>query len=93
MFPNSCAIATAKAMTKPRPPGETRYGNDLLRVPSLHKQGHALSIAFTVAMLLAPDGKLASIVAIVPDETKRWADERDLRRHIAALEAGSAKSF
>ena len=33
--------------------GETRYGNDVLKVPAVHKDGHALSIAFTVAMLFA----------------------------------------
>jgi PAS domain S-box-containing protein len=38
--------------------GQTRYGNDLLRVPALHKDGRTLSIAFTVAMLHAPDGKV-----------------------------------
>jgi len=70
--------------------GQTRYGNDLLRVPALHKEGHPLSIAFTVAMLYTPDGKVSSIVAIVRDETKRWGEERDMRRRIAELEAKSA---
>jgi hypothetical protein len=27
---------------------QTRYGNDVLRVPAVHKDGHTLSIAFTV---------------------------------------------
>ena len=72
--------------------GQTRYGNDLLRVPALHKEGHPLSIAFTVAMLYTPDGKVSAIVAIVRDETARWGDERDMRRRIMELEAKAAAS-
>ena len=72
--------------------GQTRYGNELLRVPALHKEGHPLSIAFTVAMLHAADGKVSAIVAIVRDETKRWTEERDLRRRIGELEAKAGAS-
>ena len=67
--------------------GQTRYGHDLLRVPALHKEGRPLSIAFTVAMLYTPDQEVSAIVAIVRDETKRWTDERDMRKRIAELEA------
>ena len=67
--------------------GETRYGADVLRVPALHKEGKPLSIAFTVAMLHTPDGKVSSIVAIVRDETVRWAEERALKAKVAQLEA------
>ena len=67
--------------------GQTRYGNDLLRVPALHKEGHPLSIAFTVAMLHGDDGKVSAIVAIVRDETARWSEERDMRSRIKELEA------
>ena len=66
--------------------GQTRYGNELLRVPALHKEGHPLSIAFTVAMLHAADGKVSAIVAIVRDETKRWDEEREMRARVKALE-------
>jgi len=67
--------------------GETRYGNDVLRVPALHKDGRPLSIAFTVALLRTPDNKVSSIIAVVRDETARWTEERDLRRRLAELEA------
>ena len=67
--------------------GETRYGTDVLRVPALHKEGKPLSIAFTVAMLHTPDGKVSSIVAIVRDETVRWAEERALKAKVAQFEA------
>jgi PAS domain S-box-containing protein len=67
--------------------GETRYGADLLRVPALHRDGRPLSIAFTVAMLHAPDGAVTAIVAVVRDETARWTEERNLRQRITQLEA------
>jgi signal transduction histidine kinase len=67
--------------------GQTRYGNDLLRVPALHKEGHPLSIAFTVAMLRGEDGKVSAIVAMVRDETARWNEERELLGRVKELEA------
>src|SRR5262245_61332914 len=42
--------------------GHTRYGSEVLRVPALHKDGRALSIAFTVALLDVP-GTAARIIA------------------------------
>lgn len=72
--------------------GETRYGSDLLRVPALHKEGKPLSIAFTVAMLHDPEGKVSSIIAIVRDETVRWTDERAMKTKLAQLEAKVAST-
>src|SRR5829696_3532073 len=65
--------------------GQTRYGADVLRVPALHKDGRALSIAFTVA-LVDSNNDSRTIVAIVRDETQRWNEERELRRRLAAFE-------
>jgi len=70
--------------------GVTKYGNDLLRVPAIHKDGRSMSIAFTVAMLFEPDGKVGAIVAIIRDETARFAEDRALRKRITELEAQSA---
>lgn len=70
--------------------GETRYGADVLRVPALHKEGKPLSIAFTVALLHAPDGEVSAIVALVRDETERWSEERKLRARVAQLETAQA---
>lgn len=69
--------------------GQTRYGTEVLRVPALHKDGRALSIAFTVALLHAGDGGIRAIAAIVRDETTRWEEEHALRRRLAELEARS----
>jgi PAS domain S-box-containing protein len=67
--------------------GKTRYGNDTLRVPAVHKDGHTLSIAFTVALLMSADNKVAGIAAIVRDESDRFAAERELRKRLMELEA------
>ena len=70
--------------------GTTKYGNDLLRVPATHKDGRAMSIAFTVAMLFGADQKVSAIVAIIRDETTRFAEERALKKRVAELEAQAA---
>ena len=69
--------------------GQTRYGNDVLRVPAVHKDGRSLSIAFTVALLTAPDGRVTGIGAVIRDETARFQEERALRKRVAELEAQS----
>ena len=66
--------------------GETRYGNDLLRVPALHRDGSRRSIAFTVALLTGVDGGVGGIVAVIRDETARRAEEQELRERIRALQ-------
>jgi PAS domain S-box-containing protein len=66
--------------------GQTRYGADVLRVPALRKDGKRISIAFSVALLRAPDGRVTGIAAIVRDETARWEEEQQMRRRLAELE-------
>ncbi|ABS65746.1 PAS domain-containing protein [Xanthobacter versatilis] len=67
--------------------GVTRYGTSLLRVPAVHKDGHALSIAFTVALVHSADGKPTHVAAVIRDETERWKEERNLQKRVAELEA------
>ena len=67
--------------------GETRYSHDVLRVPAVHKDGRALSIAFTVGLLYGPQHKVTGILAVIRDETTRDAEERNLRKRIAELES------
>jgi PAS domain S-box-containing protein len=67
--------------------GITKYGHDVLRVPAVHKDGHTLSIAFTVSMLRSPDGKVSHIVAVVRDESARFAEDRNLRKRLMELES------
>ena len=70
--------------------GETRYAHDVLRVPAVHKDGRALSIAFTVALLRDAQGKVAGIVGVIRDETARFAEERNFRKRLAELEGTMA---
>jgi PAS domain S-box-containing protein len=72
--------------------GTTRYGHDVLRVPAVDKAGRAMSIAFTVAMLFGPDGKVSAIASVIRDETSRFAEDRALRRRVIELEAQLAGS-
>jgi PAS domain S-box-containing protein len=66
--------------------GITKYGTDLLRVPALHKDGRPMSIAFTVA-LLSGAGAPNAILAIVRDDTVRFAEERALKKRVTELQA------
>ena len=66
--------------------GETRYAHDVLRVPAVHKDGRALSIAFTVGLLFGPRREVKGILAVIRDETAHFAEERDLRKRLAELE-------
>jgi signal transduction histidine kinase len=45
-----------------------------------------LSIAFTVGVLLGQERKVTGLVAVIRDDTKRFAEERDLRKRLAELE-------
>ncbi|MCA9143866.1 MAG: PAS domain S-box protein [Planctomycetaceae bacterium] len=72
--------------------GKTKYGKEVLRVPAIHKDGHKLSIAFTIAILRSPNNGIESIVAIVRDETERWDEERELRRRLEKADGRTAAS-
>ncbi|MBC8751234.1 MULTISPECIES: PAS domain-containing protein [Paraburkholderia] len=67
--------------------GETRYGNDVLRVPAVHKDGRSMSIAFTVALLRSQQNEFTGIVAVIRDKTARFQQDRVLRKRLAELEA------
>jgi PAS domain S-box-containing protein len=68
--------------------GHTQYGNRLLEVPALHRDGHTFSIAFTVTLLThageqRPDG----IAALIRDDTARREELRSLRDRLAARDS------
>ncbi len=67
--------------------GVTKYCTTLLRVPAAPRDGTSMSIAFTVAMLHAPDGKPAAVAAVIRDETSRFNEDRALRKRLVDLEA------
>ena len=70
--------------------GETRYAHDVLRVPAVHRDGRALSIAFTVGLLKSPQGTVTGIVAAIRDETQSFNEKRDLLKRLAECEGNKA---
>lgn len=73
--------------------GHTDYGDRLLEVPALHRDGQRLSIAFTVTLLHRP-GQTApyAIAAVLRNDTERWHEQRRLRDEVAALQVSDASS-
>lgn len=67
--------------------GITKYGASVLRVPAVHKEGHMLSIAFTVSLMHDTSGAVSAIVAVVRDESIKFAEERALKKRISELES------
>ncbi len=64
--------------------GETKYGEQLLEVPALHRDGRPLSIAFTVTLVECEMG-VSGVAAVVRDETAHWQERRQLRAELDAL--------
>jgi len=71
--------------------GETRYGDSLLAVPALHRDGRRLSIAFTVIPLHDGLGRMTGIASIIRDVTESWQKEQTLRKRLAELESCSGQ--
>jgi signal transduction histidine kinase len=67
--------------------GTTKYGKQTLRVPAVHKDGHTLSIAFTIAMLRDEHHQVSGVVAVIRDETTRFLEEKELKKRLAELES------
>jgi len=70
--------------------GETRYAHDVLRVPAVHKDGRALSIAFTVGLLHGPQQEVMGIAAVIRDETQSFTEKRNLLKRLAECEGNIA---
>lgn len=63
--------------------GETKYGaGDLLSVPALHKDGHRISIQFSILPLKAAGGGLDGIAAIMRDVTADFEERKRLRQEL-----------
>jgi PAS domain S-box-containing protein len=72
--------------------GYSRYADKLLSVPATHRDGHRLSIEFSVALLRDEADEIVAISAIMREVTDRREAEKALRAKLAELEirAGSA---
>jgi PAS domain S-box-containing protein len=55
--------------------GVTSYGQRLLAVPAMRKDGQRISIEFSIALLKDERGEVAGAVAVVRDVTARWQAE------------------
>lgn len=68
--------------------GQSRYGADeVLSVPAVTKSGETLSIQFTVVPVLAADGGVDGIVAILRDATATFRELKRLRKLAARAAA------
>lgn len=71
--------------------GHTSYGDRLLEVPALHRDGRTLSIAFTVTLIQhSTDERPSAIAAVLRDDTERWQERKRMRDEIAALRSSHA---
>ena len=71
--------------------GKSRYGEgETLAVPALRQDGATISIEFTIVPLKSEAGKMAGIIAIMRDVTKRFEELRTLRRKLATPEHTSS---
>jgi PAS domain S-box-containing protein len=66
--------------------GETRYGNELLKVPALRKDGKKLSIEFSILLLRDRQNKIIGSAAVMRNVTERWQHEKDLKGRLKAIE-------
>lgn len=66
--------------------GHTSYGEKLLSVPATHRDGHRLSIEFSVALLRDDRARIVGISAIMREVTERRNEETALRSRLAAVE-------
>jgi PAS domain S-box-containing protein len=71
--------------------GVTSYGQRLLAVPAMRKDGERISIEFSIALLKDERGEVTGAAAVVRDVTARWQAERELRRRLAALEESAGR--
>ena len=66
--------------------GKTDYGDQVLRVPALRKDGRRFSIAFTVGLLQKTDGQVEGIFAVMRDDTEAFNTHKALRDRVKELE-------
>ena len=66
--------------------GETRYGNELLKVPALRKDGKKLSIEFSILLVRDRQNQIIGSAAIIRNVTERWKKEKALNEKLKSLE-------
>jgi PAS domain S-box-containing protein len=66
--------------------GESRYGNELLKVPAIHKDGKRISVEFTIILIRGHRNEILGSAAIIRDITERWQHEKELKERLKFLE-------
>ncbi|RUM97144.1 PAS domain S-box protein [Pseudaminobacter arsenicus] len=71
--------------------GTSRYGaGDVLSVPGLHKDGHRISVEFTITLLVGAGAEIRGMVAVMTDVTKRFEELKSLRKKLTSQALSSA---
>jgi PAS domain S-box-containing protein len=71
--------------------GVTRYGQELLAVPAIRKDGRRISIEFSIALLRDDGGAPQGTAAIIRDVTARWEREHAARTQPGPTTAPGAR--
>ena len=66
--------------------GKTRYGNELLKVPALRKDGKRLSVEFTIIIVRGHRNEIFGSAAIMRDVTENWQQAKELKERLKFLE-------
>lgn len=66
--------------------GKTRYGNELLKVPALRKDGKRLSVEFTIILVRGYRNEILGSAAIMRDVTENWQQEKEMKERLKFLE-------
>ena len=71
--------------------GQSRYGaGDLLAVPGQHKDGHRISLEFTIVLMKDAEGRVEGMASVMRDVTKRFMETKALRKQIDELTKAAA---
>jgi PAS domain S-box-containing protein len=66
--------------------GETLYGNELLKVPALRKDGKRVSVEFSILLIRDRQNKIIGSAAIIRDVTEHWQHDKELKERLKYLE-------
>lgn len=66
--------------------GQSKYGNQLLSVPALHRDGRKIFSDFSIVMIRNESGQMMGVAAVLRDSTAQKATEKELRERIKQLE-------
>jgi hypothetical protein len=67
--------------------GVSRYGQELLAVPAVCKDGRRISLEFSIVILRNATGEILGPAAIIREVTARGQRDKGLKARLAALEA------